>query len=386
MDQRRFKWKSGRLSGAPLQGFWQPPSTLDAADPQIPWLPLLSPSGGAGTTVSVPVASHSYTAQVPQVRVRVQPGAVTHSYTSNAPKFVGSIPVGVVTHSYTLAAPKVSTSVQAGTVTHTYSFAAPKLSLSLRPSAVSHTYTGQAPGFPAPSGVLVPVVSHTYSPLVPQVKASVFAGPVTHAYSMLGPKVSASVRPGTASHSYAAATPQLSTAVSSPTATHVYSGAAPAVLASTVIQVPLVTHTYQPRVPTVEGAAVPAAPGGDGYLRRRKRKRPDYRNLLQEAIERTLEELVLGEPEEVAERIFTSPEAFLLPARRPPAVPLELLSELRAETEALMGEILELAREKRARELIEEDDREVLALAWQWYAESLRSRVPAAHNRRSVLH
>jgi len=42
MDQRRFIWKSGGLSGAPLQDFWQPPMTLDNADPQIPSFPLLS--------------------------------------------------------------------------------------------------------------------------------------------------------------------------------------------------------------------------------------------------------------------------------------------------------------------------------------------------------
>jgi hypothetical protein len=42
MDQRRFIWKSGSLSGAPIQGFLQPPITLDFVDPQIPRYALLS--------------------------------------------------------------------------------------------------------------------------------------------------------------------------------------------------------------------------------------------------------------------------------------------------------------------------------------------------------
>lgn len=45
---RRFKWLSGRLPDSPLRRFWQPPPALDAADPQIPSLPLETASGGGG--------------------------------------------------------------------------------------------------------------------------------------------------------------------------------------------------------------------------------------------------------------------------------------------------------------------------------------------------
>lgn len=62
-DRRTFRWKSGRLPATSLLQFLQVPVTLDAADPQIPNLPLISPSGGtiasgaaaseAGTTVEL---------------------------------------------------------------------------------------------------------------------------------------------------------------------------------------------------------------------------------------------------------------------------------------------------------------------------------------------
>ena len=39
---RSLKLRSGQLIWTPLIGFWQAPKTLDAADPQIPNLPLLS--------------------------------------------------------------------------------------------------------------------------------------------------------------------------------------------------------------------------------------------------------------------------------------------------------------------------------------------------------
>lgn len=52
-DRRRFKWKSGRLSWSPLQGFWQLPESLDAADPQIQNLPLVTASAGGGVTADV---------------------------------------------------------------------------------------------------------------------------------------------------------------------------------------------------------------------------------------------------------------------------------------------------------------------------------------------
>jgi len=40
--QRTLRWKSGGLSRTDASGFWQPPPTLDSADPQIPNLPLES--------------------------------------------------------------------------------------------------------------------------------------------------------------------------------------------------------------------------------------------------------------------------------------------------------------------------------------------------------
>lgn len=52
-DQRRFNWKSGRVTTSPLLGFWQLPKALDDADPQIPNYPV---STAAGESVTAEIA------------------------------------------------------------------------------------------------------------------------------------------------------------------------------------------------------------------------------------------------------------------------------------------------------------------------------------------
>lgn len=47
-DQRRFRWKSGRLTSAPIQDGWA--IDLDSRDPSIPNLPLESPAAAASNT------------------------------------------------------------------------------------------------------------------------------------------------------------------------------------------------------------------------------------------------------------------------------------------------------------------------------------------------
>jgi len=51
-DRRGHKWKSGRLTGSPIRGFWQLPLTLDEADPEIPSLPLLAPAVAGDVDIS----------------------------------------------------------------------------------------------------------------------------------------------------------------------------------------------------------------------------------------------------------------------------------------------------------------------------------------------
>ncbi len=71
-DRRRFGWKSGRLLGFPTLGFWGP--SLSVRDPQIPNLPLETPSGGAGenldftldTAGAITIAGQAVTASVSQ--------------------------------------------------------------------------------------------------------------------------------------------------------------------------------------------------------------------------------------------------------------------------------------------------------------------------------
>src|SRR3972149_6088500 len=43
---RTLRWSGGATPRTDAWGFWQAPKTLDAADPQIPNLPLESPTGG----------------------------------------------------------------------------------------------------------------------------------------------------------------------------------------------------------------------------------------------------------------------------------------------------------------------------------------------------
>ena len=51
-DQRRHRWRSGRLTWSPIRGFWQLPLTLDEADPEIPNLPLLAPAVAGDVDIS----------------------------------------------------------------------------------------------------------------------------------------------------------------------------------------------------------------------------------------------------------------------------------------------------------------------------------------------
>ena len=62
MDQLRIEHEGGRAGPrTPLAGFWQPPSTLDAADPSIPNLPLESPGAGGGITGTGALVAQSAT-------------------------------------------------------------------------------------------------------------------------------------------------------------------------------------------------------------------------------------------------------------------------------------------------------------------------------------
>ena len=73
-DQRQFGWKSGRLISSPLARFWQPPATLDDADPQVPSLPLLTATVAA--TAGIIALAFGYFEHAPEAELDSYVGTV----------------------------------------------------------------------------------------------------------------------------------------------------------------------------------------------------------------------------------------------------------------------------------------------------------------------
>lgn len=73
-DQRQFGWKSGRLISSPLARFWQPPATLDDADPQVPSLPLLTATVAA--TAGIIALAFGYFEHAPEADLDSYVGTV----------------------------------------------------------------------------------------------------------------------------------------------------------------------------------------------------------------------------------------------------------------------------------------------------------------------
>jgi hypothetical protein len=282
-------------------------------------------TAAGGTTVSVPVLSHSYSGQVPKVQARVAPGAVAHTYSVPAPKVNVEVSPAQVTHSYSPIAPKVNASVGVGVVTHTYTAQVPSIQVggatNVTPPAVTHTYSG------------------------------------------LAPKVNAQVRPAQVTHSYLGQAPKLSASVAAPTASHTYTGRTPTILANLAIAVPLASHVYQPLVPALP-EILPRPVGGDDVPRRRKKLKEVLRHReLDETIAETVETLVRG-PREVT--IPAAPSAPAAPRPRPTVSP-ELLATYKEQLREVAGAIQAINQKRRVEREIEQDDAELLELARRFF-------------------
>ena len=259
--------------------------------------------GSTATTVTAPVVTHTYTAQAPQVKARVQPGAVTHTYVVQVPTFVhrmvatvaghtyvtqtpqakASVMPATVAHTYTAQTPQAKASVMSGVVTHTYVAQTPQVKARVQPGAVMHTYVTQTPTISNSGGgttVSAPVVTHVYDGRTPQVKVSVMPVAVTHTYITQTPQVKARVQPAAVTHTYTAQTPQAKASVMPGVVTHVYTGRTPTPIhtvqspvavhvytsqtpkASASVMPPAAAHTYTGRAPTVFEGAPPVDTGG----------------------------------------------------------------------------------------------------------------------------
>ena len=275
-------------------------------------LAFSQPVQAQGTTVTAPAAAHSYTAQAPQVRARVQPGAATHTYTGQVPVVSAgnTVSVPVATHVYSGQVPSLVTGVppfkqlawplpkrrvwtpvprswrpdlapdtmfgEPGQV-KTYVLPnpvrrAPRVHLQRVPSrpaaampvgptvaatVATHSYTMQAPQVRA--RVQPGAATHTYTGQVPTITAgqAVLAAVATHSYTAQAPKVNAQVKPDAAAHSYAAVAPQLKAQVRGVLATHSYMMAVPQAKAS--VKPAQVTHSYTALAPQAKVRVQPGA-------------------------------------------------------------------------------------------------------------------------------
>lgn len=207
----------------------------------------------AGTTVSAPVLTHSYTAQPPKVQLKVQPAQVTHTYTGETPKFIHTVRADVLTHTYTAQAPSVKTVVQVAATTHTYTAQQPKAQTRVQPASVDHAYVVPAPK--VQTMVRPADVQHVYTGLAPNLGAgdTVSPPPATHTYTGQNPSAKTRVQPGSAQHSYTAPAPSVQTRVQPGPVTHSYTAAPPKL--NTRVQPPPAIHTYTANTPTVQSGA-----------------------------------------------------------------------------------------------------------------------------------
>lgn len=222
------------------------------------------PAGGA-TTVLAPLATHTYTGQVPQVRARVAPAQATHTYTAQVPQVRVKVQPAQATHTYTAQVPQVRVKIQPAQATHTYTARVPQVRPLVQPAQATHTYTAQVPQVRVK--VQPAQATHTYTAQVPQVRVKVQPAQATHTYTGRVPNIvtGSAVVPPTATHSYTARTPQAKARVAPAAMTHSYTGQAPQ--ARSKVQPAQVTHAYTARAPQAR-ANVQPAPAAHSYLGR----------------------------------------------------------------------------------------------------------------------
>ena len=164
--------------------------------------------------------------------------------------------VPVMTHSYAGVVPQVRARVAPSAVAHTYTAQAPQVRARVMPAAVAHSYSAVAPQVRA--RVMPGVATHTYLGRTPTttVGARVQPDPAAHTYAAQTPQVRARIAPGAATHTYAGQVPQLRARVQPGAATHVYAGLAPGISAGNSVIPPAATHVYLGIAPQLRAMVV----------------------------------------------------------------------------------------------------------------------------------
>jgi len=193
--------------------------------------------------------THSYTTRVPQAQVRVAPAAVSHTYTARVPQVKAKVAPGFATHTYTAVVPQVKAKVAPGLATHTYTAVAPQVKVKVAPGLATHTYTARVPNIVTGSAVVPPTATHSYTARTPQAKARVAPAAMTHSYTGRAPQARSKVQPAQATHAYTARAPQARVNVQPAPTTHSYLGRVPQ--AKSKVAPAAAVHTYTGRIPAV---------------------------------------------------------------------------------------------------------------------------------------
>jgi hypothetical protein len=178
-DQRRLRWKSGRLISSPIADFWGP--TLTARDPQIPNLPLETPSSGTSGTVTEALALAD-TQNASSIKIGTVAEAIALADTPNA---LLTLP-GTVSEAIALADTPDAT-VTGGTIAGTVEEAL----------ALSETQTANR--------LLPATVSEAVALADTQNAATVFGGAVSEAIALADTQNASSIKVGTVAESIALA-------------------------------------------------------------------------------------------------------------------------------------------------------------------------------------
>lgn len=227
-------------------------------------LAFSQPVSAGGTTVGAPVATHAYAAQAPQVRARVQPGAVTHVYTGRIPTGLGAEQLPFNQLSWPLPRKRAWTPVPKSWRPDLAEEQPPVGSRVLpnpqrKRSTAYLQRTGGTPAlrFTAGTVVVVPVATHAYAGQAPKLQSKVQPAQATHTYVAQAPQARASVKPGQVTHTYTGRAPQLKPRVQPAQATHSYTGHTPALNSGAGFTAPAAVHSYTARAPQARASVRP---------------------------------------------------------------------------------------------------------------------------------
>lgn len=204
--------------------------------------PTITVSEAGSTTITAPVATHTYTPQATQLRVKVHPGLVTKTYTIRTPKVSAMVRPSARAHSYTGQVSSVgsATTVSIPARAHTYAGGAPGVSAGVRAALVTSSYVMRSAQ--AAAVLSAPMRLHSYTMRTPQARANVKPGLSTTSYVLPAIEVHSTLRYSASTHVYLTKTPQVKARVQPSNLSHTYVPRTSAIKAR--VQTAQVAHTY----------------------------------------------------------------------------------------------------------------------------------------------